>query len=157
MFLLILVGATGCAAVAPFASTLAGGAPSASLEVHSQTAVRLSEANFVTLRTNLVGSSEGFRLLGFITLRPATVNEAMTRLYATAQAQEGRPETLANLVVEHSGIYVILFSIPRVTIRADLIEFIPAREEDETPSRTFDVHPVSASKPVSAHTTRSQW
>jgi hypothetical protein len=117
---------TGCAAVAPVAGTLVGGAaPASSLQIQTQTSVRLETGNFVTVRTNLVGESKGFKLLGLFTFYPATFNKAMNRLYGEAQAEEGHSQTLANMVVEHSGIYVILFSIPRVTVRADLIEFLP--------------------------------
>jgi hypothetical protein len=132
---------TGCAAVAPFASLLTGSPPNGDLEVHTQTTVRLEDANFVTVRTNVVGASKGFKLLGFITLRPATMDEAMNRLYANANAEEGRPQTLAHLMVEHSAVYVILFSIPKVTTRADLIEFVAVSEE-EAPSKTYGVKQV---------------
>jgi hypothetical protein len=122
---------TGCAAVAPLTSAVTGVAPNSSLEVHNDTSIRLQENNFVTVKTNLVGTSKGFKLLGFITFRPATLNEAMNRLYDAAEAQTGQPQTLAHLIVEHSGIYVVLFSIPRVTVRADLIEFVgPKRSAD---------------------------
>ena len=123
---------SGCAAVAPFSSVLTGGAAAASLEVHSQTSVKLQEGNFVTIRTNVVGRSKGFKLLGFITIVPATLDKAMNQLYADAQAQHGRPQTLAHLIVERSGVYVILFSIPQVTARADLIEFLPLEFDEES-------------------------
>jgi hypothetical protein len=131
LFCAINLLVTGCAAVAPLSSALTGGASGASLEVHSETAVRLQEGNFVTIRTNVVGSSKGFNLLGFITLYPATLNIAMNRMYADAQAQHGRPQTFAHLIVEHSAIYVVLFSIPKVTARADLVEFLPADADPE--------------------------
>jgi hypothetical protein len=131
---------SGCAALAPYVGDLVGGSPTASIDVHTQTAVRLEEGNFIVVRTNVVGSSKGFRLLGFITLYPATLNEAMNRLYSNAEGQEGRPETLAHLIVEHSGIYVILFSIPRITARADLVEFVPSVQPEDNGARTFGVH-----------------
>lgn len=135
---------SGCAAVAPLTSVLGnGGAPGTGLDVHSQTSVRLEEGNFVTVRTNLVGSSKGFKLLGFITLRPATLSEAMDQLYGKAEAQPGRPQTLAHLIVEHSGIYVILFSIPRVTVRADLVEFQPVRQPEEDQGEGEFAPPIS--------------
>jgi hypothetical protein len=133
---------TGCAAVAPLSSAIGGGgAPASNLEVRSSTEVRLQQGNFVVIRTNVVGASKGFKLLGFITFHPATLNTAMNRLYAQAQAQHGRPQTLTHLIVERSGIYVILFSIPRVTVRADLIEFLPPmqllpNERDNSDFRT---------------------
>jgi hypothetical protein len=125
---------SGCAAVGPLTGALGGAGPTASVEIHSQTSVKLQEGNFVTVRTNVVGSSKGFKLLGFITLYPATLNKAMNRLYADAEVQHGRPQTLAHLIVEHSGIYVILFSIPQVTARADLVEFLPIQQEEEESS-----------------------
>jgi hypothetical protein len=137
----------GCAAVAPLTAVAAGGSIAGTVEVHSQTTVRLQEANFALVRTNVVGTSQGFKLLGFITLYPATLNRAMDRLYASAQAEHGRPQTLANLMIEHSGIYVVLFSLPVVTARADLIEFVPpvAQEEQENlPPRSTDIQPISA-------------
>src|ERR1051326_7784966 len=95
---------SGCAAVAPLTSVLEGGhgAPANDLEIHTQTDVRLQEGNFSTVRTNVVGSSEGFKLLGFITLYPATLNKAMNRMYAQAEVEHGRPQTFAHLIVEHS-------------------------------------------------------
>ena len=137
---------TGCAAVGPFSSAITGGAPTGSVEVHSQTSVKLQEGNFVTVRTNAVGSSKGFKLLGFITLYPATLNKAMNRLYANAEAQQGRPQTLVHLIIERSGIYVILFSIPQVTARADLVEFLPVHEEEIAP-RSSGIQRVSEPRP----------
>ena len=136
---------SGCAEIGPLASSLTGVAPSSSVDIHDQTSIRLQDGNFVTLRTNVVGSSQGFNLLGFITIYPATVHKAMNQLYAHAEAEEGRPETLAHLMVEHSAIYVVLFSIPKVTARADLIEFVPAGgdEDGEDSSRTFGIRPVA--------------
>jgi hypothetical protein len=124
---------TGCAAVGPVESLLSGGGgtPASDLDVRTATSVRLQEGNFVTVRTNVVGSSKGFKLLGLITLYPATLNKAMGRLYNNAEVETGRPQTFAHFIVEHSGIYVILFSIPKVTVRADLIEFLPSTDEGD--------------------------
>jgi hypothetical protein len=142
--LLLCAILTGCAAVAPFASALPGAAPANELDIRTSTQVRLEAGNFVTVRTNLVGSSKGFKLLGFITLYPATLDKAMNRLYAKAEAQEGHAQTLVHLIVEHSGIYVILFSIPKVTTRADLVEFVPERNDDQDSApRNFGLHAVS--------------
>jgi hypothetical protein len=87
--------------------------------------VWLEQANFVEVKTNVVGQSKGFSLLGIITLVPARFGTAMDRLYAEAAMQPGRPQTLANLVTERSSTFLILYSIPRVSIRADVVEFVP--------------------------------
>jgi hypothetical protein len=119
----------GCAA-APLMSSapllLTGGASS---EFHSGTAVRLDEANFMTVKTNVTGQAKGFALLGIFTLSPARFGTAMDRLYGTADVRVGRPQTLANVVAERSSSYYVLFSIPRVEVRADVVEFISPREE----------------------------
>jgi hypothetical protein len=125
--LLGLALAGGCAAVStlPVASVI--GSPNASaLEIHNGTDVRLQDANFIVIKTNVVGQSKGFALLGILTIVPAKFTTAASRLYTQAEMQQGRPQTLANMVMEEDSLYLILFSIPRTAIRADVIEFIPA-------------------------------
>ena len=100
---------------------------SSGLEIHNQTEVKLSEGNFSVMKTNVVGQSRGFSLLGFITLVPARFQVAMDRLYTKAQMQSGRPQTLGNVVMEKTSAYWILFSVPRVSVRADVVEFTPNR------------------------------
>jgi hypothetical protein len=119
--------AGGCAAVStlPIASVI--GSPNASaLEIHNSTEVRLQDANFIMVKTNVVGQSKGFALLGILTIVPAKFTTAANRLYTQAEMQTGRPQTLANMVMEKDSTYLILYSIPRTAIRADVIEFIPA-------------------------------
>jgi hypothetical protein len=48
----------------------------------------------------------------------------MNRLYSHAEMQTGRSQTLGNLIMEKSSTYLILFSIPRVSVRADVVEFV---------------------------------
>ena len=125
--LLGLVLAGGCAAIStlPIASVV--GSPNASaLEIHSSTEVRLQAAQFIVLKTNVVGQSKGFALLGLLTIVPAKFTTAASRLYAQAEMQPGRSQTLANVVMEKDSTFFILFSIPRTAVRADVIAFIPA-------------------------------
>ena len=107
------------------------------IEVLNNTSVALSGNNYFIVRTNVTGRSKGFKLLGFITIKGASSSEAMARLYAKAQIQEGRPQALANIIHERSSTYLILFSIPKAKVRADLIEFITPGElqGDELPAR----------------------
>jgi hypothetical protein len=118
---------SGCAALSalPVASVI--GSPNASaLEIHNNTDVQLRDNNFIVIKTNVVGQSSGFSFLGIITIVPAKFTKAMSRLYTQAEMQSGRPQTLVNLILERDAVYYILFSIPRTSIRADVIEFIPA-------------------------------
>ena len=124
----------GCAALVPLSSLLT--TPSTAtppVQVHEQTAVKLAENNFVLVKTNVVGSSRGFSLLGVLTIQPATLNTAMNRLYAAAQFQPGRPQTIAHLVMEQTSSYWILFGIPRIDVRADIVEFVPSTRPPPPP------------------------
>ena len=127
---------TGCAALAPFGSLLSGpsGGPPP-LQVHEQTSVELKEGNFALIKTNVMGQSKGFSLLGFITIYPATLTKAMSRLYAAAQMSQGDPQTVAHLIIEQTSSYYILFGIPRVDVRADIVEFKPELDRPRPPPR----------------------
>lgn len=115
---------SGCAALAPFSGLLSGVHGSApAQEVHEQTDIKLAGDNFDTIKTNVVGTSKGFSLLGFITLYPATLTKAMNRMYGAAEMEPGRPQTTAHLIIEHSSSYWILFGIPKVEVRADVVQF----------------------------------
>jgi hypothetical protein len=118
--------ASGCASMATLPSTFGSLNPSsASLEIHNQTEVKLTEGNFMVMKTNVVGQSRGFSLLGFITMVPARFQTAMDRLYVKAEMQSGKPQTLGNVIMEKTSAYWVLFSIPRVSVRADVVEFTP--------------------------------
>jgi len=122
----------GCAALSPASSVigpLQGG--STPLQVHEQTSVNLAQDNFVLVKTNVFGVSKGFSLLGIITIYPATLTKAMNRMYASAQMHPGASQTLAHLIIEHSGSYWILFGIPKVEVHADIVEFRPVATTSE--------------------------
>lgn len=124
----------GCAALVPLSSLLTTPSTGTSpLQVHEQTSVKLAADNFVLVKTNVVGSSRGFSLLGILTIEPATLNEAMNHLYAAAQMERGRPQTVAHLVVEQTTSFWILFGIPRIDVRADVVEFVPPRRPPPPP------------------------
>ena len=84
--------------------------------------------NYRVLQTTIVAKSGGFKLLGFFTIKSPSYVKAVSRLYARAGVEEGRPQTLANVVYETGGLNVILFSLPKIRVRADLVEFTDARD-----------------------------
>jgi hypothetical protein len=129
--LVIAALAGGCAGASALSAASLVGLPNASaLEIHNNTDVRLQENNFTVIRTNVVGESSGFSLLGILTIVPPKFTKAMGRLYTKAEMQPGRPQTLVNLVMEKDATSFILFSLPRIAIRADVIEFISASATD---------------------------
>ena len=133
-FLAIAALCGGCASGSALSVASLMGSPNASaLEIHNNTDVRLQEKNFLVIRTNVMGQSSGFSLLGVLTIVPAKFTKAMSRLYVQAEMQPGRPQTLVNLVMEKDATYFILFSLPRTAICADVIEFIPATPMDLQP------------------------
>jgi hypothetical protein len=136
--LIVLLGlsglASGCAGASALSAASLIGSPNASaLEIHNNTDVRLQDKNFIVIRTNVMGESSGFSLLGVLTIVPAKFTKAMSRLYDKAEMQRGRPQTLVNLVMEKDATYFILFSLPRTAIRADVIEFVPATATNVQP------------------------
>ena len=109
--LCLLVGIAGC--------TRSGAFPHS-----SGTQVDLTRNNYRVIKPNAIGTSSGFRLLGFIPLASPRYTAAMSDLYRKAGVSEGgTAQALANVTEEHSSLYLILFSIPKLTVRADVIEF----------------------------------
>jgi hypothetical protein len=115
----------GCAAIAPIGSVVSSVNPAGTLGIFNTTEVLLQQKNFVMVKSNVMGQSKGFALLGLITIVPSTFNTAMSRLNAQADLKPGTPRTLVNLALEKDSSYFILFSVPRTSIRADVIEFVP--------------------------------
>ncbi len=63
----------------------------------------------------------------------------MSRLYRAAGISEGRALAIVNVMSEHSSTYFILFALPKITVRADVIEFIdgqaPAKSQGAETNR----------------------
>jgi hypothetical protein len=107
------------------------------------TQVELAGTNYRIVQTNLTARSRGFKLLGFITIKSPSYVQAMSRLCARAEMQEGQPQVFANMIYETGGPNLIIFSIPKIKVRADLIEFTDA--------------PVQASGDRTAVRAKEQW
>ena len=117
----------GCAAAAAVpVSSLVGSVSGSAIEIHHQTEVRLQEANFMVTKLNVIGQSGGFSLFGLLPIVPPKFGKALSRLYMQADMELGRSQTLANLIIERNNTYLVLFSLPRISVRADVIEFRPA-------------------------------
>jgi len=88
------------------------------------TSVDLRKSNFRIIKSNAIGKSSGFILFWFIPIVQPTYTGAMSDLYEKAGVAEGRAQALVNVTQENSKLSLLLFSIPRLTVRADIIEFI---------------------------------
>jgi hypothetical protein len=93
----------------------------------TQTAVNLSQNNFKVVKAGAMGASHGFKLLGILPFAGANETQARANLYKhIGQTVEGRPVTLANTSYGKSTTYLILFSLPKVTVEADVVEYVTA-------------------------------
>jgi hypothetical protein len=102
--------------------------------MHEQTntGVSLSKNNYTIIKAGAKGESRGFYLLGFIPIVSPNFADAKADLYNTTNEKlEGRSIALANQTQDESFLYLILFSIPKITITADVVEF----KEEQTPKK----------------------
>jgi len=121
----VLCVLTGCAAAIPALPALSAFLPASggSSQVLTTTTVKLSRQNYKIVKANVIGDSVGFSLLGLVTLKSPEYADAITKLYQSAGVSEGKAQALVNVALEHSSTYFILFTLPKVTVRADVIEF----------------------------------
>ncbi|WAK02879.1 DUF6567 family protein [Methylobacter sp. YRD-M1] len=135
---------TGCAAL-PSMPALSGLIPApAGTQILTATSVDLSRKNFKIVRANASGHSVGFSFLGLINLKSPGYDEAVTQLYKSAGITEGKPQALVNVMHEQTSTYFILFALPKISVRADVVEFIgdaaPVSIQDTRNTRQEDVH-----------------
>jgi len=70
-------------------------------------------------------------MFGLITLKSPGYDEAISRLYQFAGVSEGKAQAVVNVVHEHSSTYFILFALPKITVRADVIEFTDGETKEK--------------------------
>jgi hypothetical protein len=103
---------------------VSGGCTSAgSFPARTESRVDLSKANYRLVKANAVGSSSGFSLFMVLPIVPPRYTTAMSRLQEQAGMTEGKAQALVNVSQEQRSVYLLLFSIPTLTIRADVVEF----------------------------------
>ena len=120
-----------CAAIVLtlFIISLAGCA-SSHVEMRGQsttTAVDLKGKNYRMIEAGAIGRSYGFRLLGILPFASPNYAGARHALYSSVnEPLAGKAVALANEQEDRSTLYLILFSVPKLTITADVIEFTDA-------------------------------
>ena len=123
--LFVMIGMTGCAAIAALPIDLpsvpSGAGPTSVL---TRTEVHLRQRNYRVVQTNLRGASRGFALLGLITLKPPDATEAFAKLLAGVENLEGQAVAVINVMQDSSAPFFLLFSLPTITFRADVVEFV---------------------------------
>ncbi len=90
----------------------------------TSTAVSLTGKNYQLIQGGAQGESYGFRLLGIIPLGSPHYADAKRALYASVKEPlTGKAVALINEMHDKSTLYLILFSVPKLTVTADVIEF----------------------------------
>jgi len=103
---------------------LAGCSDRGEYKQNSGTDVSLSGNNYQVVKAGAEGSSSGFDLFGFIPIVSPSYADAKANLYhSLGQSLVGRPIALANQTQDRSSLYLILFSIPKLTLSADVVQF----------------------------------
>ena len=88
------------------------------------TQVALDSNNYKVVKAGVRGESTGFKILGIISLAAPSYADAKAALYQnTGENLTGRSIALANQTEDTSGINLLIFQIPKVTITADVVEF----------------------------------
>ncbi len=108
---------------AVLAGLVSGCAKTVVMPQSTTTQVDLSRKNYHVIRSNAVGASHGLSLLGLLPIVSPTYTSAMSDLYGTTGIQEGKAQALVNVNEESSTLYLLVFSVPTLTVRADIIEF----------------------------------
>ncbi len=135
LLLAAVVGLTGCAQTGMFAAA-------------QVTSVELGEPNYRVIATNVTGSAEAGYLLGIsipsgmmsTTLALARIEgtgmlyrEALAALWANFEAAHGsiagRRLALVNIRYDADNLNLLLYTRPRLSIRADVVEFAAPEEE----------------------------
>lgn len=68
-------------------------------------------------------SPGGLKLLFLLTLDAVSLTEAFSDFYQKARLETGTSQAIVNVVHERTERNFLLFSLPRITVRADVVEF----------------------------------
>jgi type VI secretion system VasD/TssJ family lipoprotein len=96
------------------------------------TTAELSRANYRVVATDLRGRDTGFRLFGILPFVSPSYADAMSELRDRVD-MSGRATALVNVTEDESTLYLVLFSLPRVTVTADVVEFLEEKPPPPPP------------------------
>jgi len=97
----------------------------ATYEAQQATRVDLTNANYKVVKSGAVGTSYGFKLFGFLTFSSPSYARAMNDVRKQAP-MEGKPTAVTNVTQDSSVIWCLLFTLPKITLTADIVEFTNA-------------------------------
>jgi hypothetical protein len=91
----------------------------------TQTQVNLTHGNYRVIKAGAEGRSYGFRLLlGIIPIAAPSTAAAREDLYRNVgQPVNGKSIALVNVVEDRSTTWLLLFSVPKIVVTGDVVEF----------------------------------
>ena len=91
----------------------------------TQTQVTLTHGNYKMVKAGAEGRSYGFRfLLGIIPITAPSTAAARADLYSSlGQSVNGRSVALINTTEDRSTTWLLLFSVPKIILTGDVVEF----------------------------------
>lgn len=91
----------------------------------TETQVSLNHANYKIIKAGAEGRSYGFRLLlGIIPITAPSTAAARADLYENVgEPLKGRSVALVNVMEDRSTTWLILFSVPKIVVTGDVVEF----------------------------------
>lgn len=97
----------------------------------TQTEVALTHGNYKMIKPGAMGRSYGFRFfLGIIPITAPSTAAARSDLYqSVGESLNGKSVALVNVTQDRSTTWLLLFSIPKIVITGDVVEF-----NQDTPS-----------------------
>ena len=103
----------------------------------TQTQVSLTHANYKMIKAGAEGRSYGFRfLLGIIPIAAPNAAAARADLYRNVgQPVNDKSVALVNVTEDRSTTWLLLFSIPKLVITGDVVEFNQADNVQGQPVR----------------------
>ncbi|MCK5083393.1 MAG: hypothetical protein KAR31_10840 [Candidatus Omnitrophica bacterium] len=105
----LLLGFLGCASVGTMPHT-------------TGTQTDLSRSNFKVIGSAIQGVDTGFFLFGIIPIKSPSYANAMADLHNNIDMND-KAAALVNVAQDKSNFYLFLFSTPKITITADVVEF----------------------------------
>jgi hypothetical protein len=131
---ILLVTGSLCAGCAlPLPGLSSSGAGGQQQKIKNITTVELSRDNFKMVKTNIQGTDWGINFLGILPIVSPDYTKAISELYKAGEVTEGKPQAIVNILQQHTAPFFILFSIPRISFRADVVEFINAQAGTNRP------------------------
>ena len=106
-----------------FLLVVAGCASRGKMEQAGGTSVALSQKNYRVLKAGAVGDDWGWRLFCFLPFANPEYATAKASLYEGLKV-EGKATGLANLTEDRSSRCFLFFSMEKLTLSADVIEFV---------------------------------